>query len=69
MVKGYKPQDFSFFHRGEKLVQRGERRQSLETKEILIRLRSRLDMELAKEDTERTPYLTEVLNYLNKFWD
>ena len=49
--------------------ERGERRQSLETKEILIRLRSRLDMELAKEDTERTPYLTEVLNYLNKFWD
>ena len=49
--------------------ERGERRQSLETKEILIRLRSRLDMELAKEDTERSPYLTEALNYLDKFWD
>ena len=49
--------------------ERGMRRQSLETKEILIRLRSRLDMELAKEDTERSPYLTEALNYLKKFWD
>ena len=48
---------------------RGERRQSLETKEILIRLRSRLDMELAKKDADRTPYLTEALNYLDKFWD
>ena len=48
---------------------RGVRRQSLETKEILIRLRSRLDMELAKKDEERTPYLTEALNYLDKFWD
>lgn len=48
---------------------RGERRQSLETKEILIRLRSRLDMELAKKDEDRTPYLTEALNYLDKFWD
>ena len=25
MVKGYKPQDFSFFHRSEKLVQQGIR--------------------------------------------
>lgn len=49
--------------------ERGRRRQSLETKEILIRLRSRLDMELAKDETERSPYLTEALNYLNKFWD
>lgn len=31
---------------------RGERRRSLETKEILIRLRSRLDMELAKKDAD-----------------
>ena len=49
--------------------ERGRRRQSLETKEILIRLRSRLDIELAKDETERTPYLTEALNYLDKFWD
>ena len=26
-------------------------------------------MELAKDETERSPYLTEALNYLNKFWD
>ena len=49
--------------------ERGRRRHSLETKEIMIRLRSRLDMELAKDETERSPYLTEALNYLNKFWD
>ena len=49
--------------------ERGRRRQSLETKEIMIRLRSRLDMELAKDESERTPYLTEALNYLDKFWD
>ena len=49
--------------------ERGRRRQSLETKEILIRLRSRLDMELAKDESERSPYLTEALNYLDKFWN
>ena len=49
--------------------ERGRRRQSLETKEILIRLRSRLDMELAKDVTKRSAYLTEALNYLDKFWD
>ena len=26
-------------------------------------------MELAKDETERSPYLTEALNYLDKFWD
>ena len=36
------------------------RRQSLEVKEILIRLRSRLDMELAKYEIERSQYLTEA---------
>lgn len=50
-------------------TERGERRQSLETKEIMIRLRSNLDAELAKEETDRTPYLTEALNYLKKFWN
>ena len=49
--------------------ERGRRRKSLETKEILIRLRSRLDMELAKDESERSPYLTEALNYLDKFWN
>ena len=45
------------------------RRQSLEMKSIMIRLRSRLDAELARKDEERSPYLTEALNYLKKFWD
>ena len=49
--------------------ERGKRRQSLETKEIMIRLRSNLDAELAKEETDRSPYLTEALNYLKKFWN
>ena len=49
--------------------ERGRRRQSLETKEIMIRLRSNLDVELAKDESERSPYLTEALNYLNKFWN
>lgn len=48
--------------------ERGKRRQSLETKEIMIRLRSNLDVWLAKDDSERSPYLTEALNYLNRFW-
>lgn len=50
-------------------TERGKRRQSLETKEIMIRLRSNLDAELAKEETDRSPYLTEALNYLKKFWN
>ena len=50
-------------------TERGERRQSLETKEIMIRLRSNLDAEFAKEETDRSPYLTEALNYLKKFWN
>ena len=64
----YKLED-RYDEEGISLEERGRRRQSLETKEILIRLRSRLDMELAKDETERSPYLTEALNYLDKFWD
>ena len=44
-------------------------RQSLETQEIVIRIRSRLDAELAKEPEFRSQYYTEALNYLNHFWD
>lgn len=44
-------------------------RQSLETKEIVIRIRSRLDAELAKEPEFRSQYYTEALNYLKHFWD
>lgn len=44
-------------------------RQSLETKEIVIRVRSRLDAELANEPEFRSQYYTEALNYLNHFWN
>lgn len=44
-------------------------RQSLETKEIVIRLRSRLDAEPAKDPESRSQYCTEALHYLNHFWD
>lgn len=44
-------------------------RQSLETKEIVIRLRSRLDAELAKDPESRSQYYTEALHYLKHFWD
>ena len=64
----YKLED-KYDKEGISLEERGRRRQSLETKEILIRLRSRLDTEMAKEDTKRSPYLTEALNYLNRFWN
>lgn len=49
--------------------ERGKQRQSLETKEIMIKLRSNLDAALARDESERSPYLTEALNYLKKFWD
>lgn len=49
--------------------ERGKRRQGLETKEIMIRLRARLNIALAKDESERSPYLTEALNYLHKFWN
>lgn len=48
--------------------ERGKRRQGLKTKEILIRLRTNLKLELDKEDSQRSPYLTEALHYLDKFW-
>lgn len=43
-------------------------RQSLETKELLIELRSLLDSELSKDPEFRSLYYTEALNYLNRFW-
>ena len=49
--------------------ERLKERQSLETKEIVIRIRSRLDAELTKEPEFRSQYYTEALNYLNHFWD
>ena len=49
--------------------ERGERRQDLESKEMLITLRQYLKIELDKDPSETTPYLREALNYLYKFWD
>lgn len=49
--------------------ERGRARQSFETKEIMMRLRMNLQIELDKEESERSPYLIEALNYLDKFWD
>ena len=43
-------------------------RQSLETKELLIELRSLLDCELSRDSEFRSQYYTEALNYLNRFW-
>ena len=43
-------------------------RQSLETKELLIELRSLLESELSKDSEFRSQYYTEALNYLNRFW-
>ena len=43
-------------------------RQSLETKELLIELRSLLDSERSKDSEFRSQYYTEALNYLNRFW-
>ena len=43
-------------------------RQSLETKGLLIELRSLLDSELSKDSEFRSRYYTEALNYLNRFW-
>lgn len=42
-------------------------RQSLETKEIVIRIRSSMESEQEKETELRSLYYTEALNYLNKF--
>lgn len=49
--------------------ERLKERQSLETKEIVIRLRSRLDAELANESEFRSQYYIEALNYLSHFWN
>ena len=43
-------------------------RQGLATKEVIIRIRSRLDSELANGPALRSRYYTEALNYLNHFW-
>ena len=44
-------------------------RQGLPTKEVVIRIRSRLDSELSKEAEYRSLYYTKALNYLKHFWN
>ncbi len=48
--------------------ERGKQRQSLETKGILINLRTHLGIEKAKDPATVTPYLQKALNYLDTFW-
>ena len=43
-------------------------RQSLETKALLIELRSLLDSERSKDSEFRSRYYTEALYYLDRFW-
>ena len=43
-------------------------RQGLATKSLLIDLRQYLDLELSKPEELRSGYLTETVNYLNRFW-
>ena len=43
-------------------------RQSLETKGLLIELRSLFDSELSQDSEFRSQYYTEALNYLTRFW-
>ena len=50
---------------GERLKER----QGLATKEVVIRIRSRLDSELSKEAEYRSPFYTKALNYLKHFWN
>ena len=50
------------------IAERTIRRNSLETKSLLIDLRQHLDLELSRPVEERSGYLTEALNYLQHFW-
>ena len=50
-------------------AERGNERQGLKTKEILISLRQHLDIEKDKDSAITTPYLMAALNYLDKFWN
>ena len=69
--------DLDFFIRKEREYnkegitseERGRQRQSLEMKDVLIRLRSNLEVELGEDASTRSPYLTEALNYMHHFWN
>ncbi len=43
--------------------------QSFATKEIVIRIRGRLDYELSRDPEYRSHYYTAALNYLDHFWN
>ena len=47
-------------------AERLKERQGMATKEIIIRIRSRLDSELANDSELRSRYYTEALNYLDR---
>lgn len=49
--------------------ERGKQRQGLETKDILINLRTHLGIEKAKDPVTVTPYLQKALNYQDTFWN
>ena len=53
---------------GKKMVSVFHLEMSLETKGILINLRTHLGIEKAKDPTTVTPYLQKALNYLDTFW-
>lgn len=48
--------------------ERGKQRQGLETKGIMINLRTHLGIEKSKDPATVTPYLQKALNYLDTFW-
>ena len=59
----------SYDAEGITVEERTLRRNSLETKSLLIDLRQHLDLELSRPEELRSGYLTEAINYLNHFWN
>ncbi len=68
-MKDFFANEHRYDEAGLSLEERLRERQILASKKILIRIRSGLDCELAKDSEFRSPYYTEALNYLNHFWD
>ena len=68
LLKGFFSKEHVYDEAGLTPEERLRERQSLETKELLIELRSLLDSELSKDSEFRSQYYTEALNYLNRFW-
>ncbi len=53
---------------GISVEERTRRRNSFETKALLIELRQYLELEKARPAEQRSAYLTETINYLDHFW-